>query len=89
MNKSAILNTENINRYGFRVLTNGIDLSAFIKNPVMLYNHNRSKDENRVQNLPIGKWENIRIEGDKLLADPVFDAYDQFAQTIKSKWKQY
>ena len=36
----------------------------------MLYNHN---DWSR----PIGRWENIRIEGGKILADPVFDMEDK------------
>lgn len=70
MPKSFVLHDESINTQGFRMLTAGCDLTEFKKNPVMLYNHN---DWSR----PIGRWENIRIEGGKILADPVFDMEDK------------
>jgi hypothetical protein len=37
--------------------------------------------------LPIGKLENLRIEGDKLIGTPVFDENDKFALKIKSKYE--
>ena len=70
MPKSFVLHDESINTQGFRMLTAGCDLTEFKKNPVMLYNHN---DWSR----PIGRWEHIRIEGGKILADPVFDMEDK------------
>ena len=73
-----LLSDESVNRYGFRVLTTGIDLSGFLKNPVMFYNHNRST-------LPIGIWENVEVKQGKLLADAVFDDADAFALQIQSK----
>ena len=75
-----LLSDESVNRYGFRVLTAGIDLSGFLKNPVMFYNHNRST-------LPIGIWENVEVKQGKLLADAVFDDADAdaFALQIQSK----
>jgi len=51
-----ILNTNDKNSYGYKVLTDGIDLTDFIQNPVMLYNH--SVDE------VLGKWTDIRKEDD-------------------------
>lgn len=62
-NKTFVLSDETVNTYGFKVITSGIDLRKFLKNPVMLRNH---------EGEAIGFWENIRIEGNKLLADPVF-----------------
>lgn len=59
-----ILSTNSLNNLGVRILTSGIDLSLFSKNPVMLFMHERGRI--------IGHWENIRVEGDQLLADPVF-----------------
>jgi hypothetical protein len=85
MAKSFILSDESINSYGFRVLTDGISLKQFKKNPVMLFNH-RSWGEGYTG--PIGKWENIRVEDGKLMADPVFDDKDEFALKIKSKVEQ-
>ena len=78
MVNTFILSDSSLNFYKFRVLTSGIDLSQFQKNPVMLYSHNLAM-------LPIGRWENMRIEGDQLKADAVFDENDEFAMQIKSK----
>lgn len=70
MPRTFVLHDESVNTSGFRMLTAGADLSEFVKNPVMLYNHN---DWSR----PIGRWVNIRVEGGKILADAVFDTEDK------------
>ena len=78
MNKhSFILSDESENSRGFSVLTDGIDLSLFLNNPIMLYRHNR-------ENL-IGRWENIRKEGKQLIADAVFDTNDELGSKISQK----
>ena len=78
MNKhSFILSDESENSRGFSVLTDGIDLSLFLNNPIMLYRHNR-------ENL-IGRWENIRKEGKQLIADAVFDTNDELGAKISQK----
>lgn len=69
MAKSFVLHDETVNTYGFRMLTSGCNLDEFRKNPVMLLNHND-------WSLPIGRWDNIRVEGSQILADPVFDLQD-------------
>lgn len=76
--KSFILHDETLNTHGFRMLTGGADLSEFQKNPVMLLNHDDWA-------LPIGRWENIRIEGTRILADPVFDLKDERGKQVASK----
>ncbi|HLW09770.1 MAG TPA: HK97 family phage prohead protease [Fermentimonas sp.] len=76
--KSFVLIDESITTYGFRVLMSGADIKQFKRNPVLFYNH----DE---WSLPVGRWENIRIEGDKLLADPVFDLNDDQGKKIADK----
>ncbi|UBD75703.1 peptidase [Parabacteroides goldsteinii] len=73
-----ILHDETVNTKGFRMLTSGGDFSVFENNPVMLLNHNDWE-------LPIGRWENIRVEGTKVLADAVFDEEDENALAIKGK----
>lgn len=83
-----ILSDESVNCYGYRILTAGIDLSLFKKNPLMLWNHSRAWRGTKDEVLPIGHWENIRKEDGKLLADAVFDEKDEFAQAIKSKVEQ-
>jgi HK97 family phage prohead protease len=66
-----------VNSYGFRTEVEGIDLSRFGKNPVMLFNH----DPERV----IGRWENWDIEDGRLTAVPEFDLEDPFATEIARK----
>lgn len=73
-----VLSDQGLNSQGFRVLTSGADLQQFQKNPVMLYCH-----DGRM--LPIGTWQNIRTEGDRLLADAVFDLDDPFAAQVARK----
>lgn len=80
--KTFILSTGSVNSYGFRLLTSGVELERFEANPIMFYNHKRGVDSDK---LPIGKWVNIRIEDDKLLADAEFDLDDKFAAKIAAK----
>lgn len=75
-----ILSDLSINCYGFVLMTSGIDLTAFKKNPVMLYNHNAS-DLDTV----IGNWQNVRIEGTELKAETNFDTEDDFAKRVANK----
>lgn len=76
--KSFILHDESINSKGFRMLTAGANLTEFRKNPVMLLMHDD-------YNLPIGRWENIRVEGTNILADPIFDEKDPRAVEVMEK----
>lgn len=76
--KSFILHDESLNTQGFRMLTSGADLTEFRKNPVMLLNHND-------WSMPIGRWENIRIEDTKIMADPVFDENDPVGKQVSDK----
>ena len=73
-----VLHDESVNTYGFRMLTGGANLEEFRKNPVMLLNHDD-------YSLPIGRWENIRVEGGRILADAVFDEGDPRAAEVKRK----
>lgn len=78
--KSFVLNDESAtNSYGFRVINSGINLERLRLNPVILAQH-----VNSVWTV-IGRWENIRIEGSRLMADPVFDTEDPEAQKIAGK----
>lgn len=76
--RTFILSDETVNTYGFRLLTDGADLSQFRKNPVMYLNHDS-------WGMPIGRWENIRTEGGKILADAVFDMEDKDAAEVARK----
>lgn len=84
MGKEAIITSNGLNSYGSRVLTEGGDLRQYERNPVLLFMHNRAFDR---ENLPIGRIESMRIDGDKLIGTPVFDLNDEFAKKIADKWE--
>lgn len=73
-----ILSDESLNSYGFVVQTAGIDTAQFERNPVMLYMHDRESGV-------VGRWENIRKEGNRLLADAVFDESTELGAKIKTQ----
>ena len=83
--KRIVISDESLNSYGFWVVTDGIDLSAFLKNPVMLWNHNRDGHGTVDAQLPIGYWKDLRVENGVLTGEPVFDEKDPFAMKVKQK----
>lgn len=84
MGKEAIITSNGLNSYGSRVLTEGGDLRQYERNPVLLFMHNRAFSR---ENLPIGRMEGLRIDGDRLIGTPVFDLNDEFAKRIADKWE--
>jgi len=78
--KRITITDDSVNRYGFRVLTAGIRLENYRKNPVLLFGHN-------TESLPIGRLEDIRVEPNgSMTALPVFDENDSLALAIKDKF---
>lgn len=80
--KKVVISTSAVNSYGSRVLTSGIDIEQYKRNPVLLWMHRRGDRED----VPIGRMEDIHLEGDKLIGTPVFDRSDEFAKKIADKW---
>ncbi len=72
------ISDESINSHGFWVKNEGIDTKMFMTNPVMLYNHDS-------WDMPIGTWENVRVENEGLFADAVFDLEDEKGKEIARK----
>ena len=81
MNK-VVISTPSLNSYGTRVLTSGIDIEQYKKNPILLYMHRRGEREDA----PIGRVEDVHIEGEKLVGSLVFDEKDDFARKVAQKW---
>ena len=73
MAKTFILSDGSVNSYGFSVDMTNLHLERFRNNPVMLYNHYDL----------IGKWENLRVEDGKLLAEASFMDGDEEALAKK------
>jgi len=56
-----VLSTETIDRDGDVIKVDGWKLGNFKKNPIALWQHDHRN--------PVGNWENIRVETDRLVAD--------------------
>lgn len=67
-----------LNRYRWRLLVEGIDLEGFRKNPVACVQHDTWK-------MPVGRWENVRVEDGVLKGTCVFDPNDE--EAVKLYWK--
>lgn len=66
---------------GLDLQMSGVDLARFLANPVLLYGHNSWGREG----LPIGRVEDPRVDGDRLLGSLRFDPDDDFATTVERK----
>lgn len=87
MPRRLIISDESINSYGFWIRTEGIDLSQFSRNPILLWMHNRPYMGREDEVLPIGKVVDLKLENGVLSGMPVFDQNDDFAKKIESKWE--
>ena len=86
MEYKFIVNTENVNSYGYRVLTDGIDVTQYERNPVVLFMHSRAGSFSPTGDEVIGKAR-LQKEGDQLLAYITFDSENEFAAKIEKKVK--
>jgi len=59
-----VLSDGSLDRHGTRINPDGWDLSSFRQNPAVLWLHGRDPT---FGNVPIGSWENVRIEAGKLM----------------------
>jgi HK97 family phage prohead protease len=65
------------NSHGFSVDLGGLDTERFENNPVMLYSHNREQ--------VIGRWLNLRVVHNRLIAEAEFDTDDELAKQVSKK----
>lgn len=79
-----IVNSENVNEYGYRILTDGIDTTQYMRNPVVLHMHNRFDSKNTGSEV-IGKAVKLYVKDTQLLVDVEFDVADEFAAKIAGK----
>lgn len=84
LDRRFILSDNSVNRYGFRVLTEGLNLPVFRKNPVMLWMHMRDEGtKSWCDYRPIGHWEDIEVnDKGELSACPYFDLADDLSKEI-------
>ncbi|MDR2423372.1 MAG: HK97 family phage prohead protease [Prevotellaceae bacterium] len=74
------ISDETVNRYGYRILTAGIDTARFEANPVAYFNHDTSQPA-------VGKWVKVWKDEGKLKGTLEFDGDDEFAMKLYKKYK--
>lgn len=79
MNKRVRISNESVNCYGTRILTSGIDLAQYQRNPVLLYMHNRGT--------VIGLVKDIKVEGQDVTGELVFDEATELSRQLKKQWE--
>ena len=61
-----VISDDSLDRHGTRINPRGWDLGAFKRNPIALFGHSNG--------FPIGRWEDVRVDGSKLLGRLVMAA---------------
>lgn len=79
MGKRVRISNEKLNSFGFRVLTSGIDISQFERNPVLLLMH--------VRGMVIGYVKDIRKEGVDLTGELEFDEASPESVRVKKQFE--
>lgn len=74
------ISNSSLNSYGTRVLTSGLDISQYEKNPVLLYMHKRGT--------VIGYVKDIKREGDNLTGELVFDEVTDLSKQCKAQFEK-
>lgn len=73
--KEFCITDDSLNVYKYRCLTEGLQLDEVKKNPIGFLMHNRDKGV-------VVRWENFRVEGDKVFATPVVNLSHPEGQNI-------
>ena len=77
--RRMVLSDESENGRGFRVLTSGVRIDRYRKNPVLLWMHRRGE--------VIGWVDDIRVEDGRLTGEPKFDEATELSRTAKAQWE--
>ena len=77
--KRVRISNESLNSYGTRVLTSGMNVDQYNRNPVLLYMHERGQ--------VIGYVKDLRVEGDEVTGELMFDEATELSQRCKKQWE--
>lgn len=79
MSKRVRISNDSLNSYGTRILTAGIDMKQYNRNPVLLYMHERGN--------VIGYMKDLRVEDGEVTGEPVFDEITELSRCCKKQWE--
>lgn len=79
MGKRVRISNDSLNSYGFRVLTDGLDVMQYNRNPVLLYMHERGK--------VIGYVKDLKVENNEVTGELMFDCASELSQRCKKQFE--
>jgi hypothetical protein len=79
MEKRVRITSDALNSYGTRVLTSGVNIEQYEKNPVLLYMHQRGQ--------VIGYLKDIKATEEDITAVLVFDEASELSKQCKKQWE--
>ena len=79
MGKRIRITNDRLNSYGTRVLTAGMDVEQYGRNPVLLYMHERGN--------VIGYVKDLRKENGEVTGEPVFDEATELSRRCKKQYE--
>ena len=79
MGKRVRISNESVNCYGFRVLTAGIDVEQYKRNPVLLYMHERGN--------VVGYVNDLKVENDEITGELMFDCASEQSERCQKQFE--
>lgn len=79
MSKRVRLTSDSLNSYGTRVLTAGMNVEQYCRNPVLLYMHDRGN--------VIGYVKDVKVEGNEITGELMFDEASELSVRCKKQYE--
>ena len=79
MGKRVRVSNESVNCYGFRVLTAGVNVEQYKRNPVLLYMHERGN--------VVGYVNDLKVENDEITGELMFDCASEQSERCQKQFE--
>lgn len=79
MGKRVRISNESVNCYGFRVLTAGVNVEQYKRNPVLLYMHERGN--------VVGYVNDLKVENDEITGELMFDCASEQSERCQKQFE--
>lgn len=79
MGKRVRISNDSLNSYGSRVLTSGLDVAQYNRNPVLLYMHERGN--------VVGYVKDLKVENNEVTGELMFDCASELSQRCKKQFE--
>ena len=79
MSKRVRISNDSLNSYGTRVLTSGMNVEQYCRNPVLLYQHERGQ--------VIGYVKDLKVENDEVTGELMFDCASELSKRCKKQYE--